>query len=133
VSVVNGRSAKIWDLTTRTTRMVLVGHSATLTSASWEPRGRMVVTTSEDGTARLWDPTTGDEIARLQHHGLVRVAAFSPDGQQLALGFADESTLLLTLPSYGGRPTELDELVRCRVPYEFKDENIQHREPACTR
>jgi len=56
--------ARVWDAATGeplTTRMM---HSGTVTSASFSPDARVVVTTSYDGTVKLWniapDPRTAD-------------------------------------------------------------------------
>jgi WD40 repeat protein len=52
------------------------------------PDGRRVVTASGDGSARLWDAGTGDEVA---HLGTCNVlgASFSPDGRRIAVECAD--------------------------------------------
>jgi Tol biopolymer transport system component len=54
------------------------------------PDGKTVVTSSADGTARVWDTFTGKPLRTLQHDsrlggGLVWSAAFAPDGKTLAL------------------------------------------------
>jgi pimeloyl-ACP methyl ester carboxylesterase len=52
--------------------------------------GRYVVTASEDWTAQIWDANTGQRVgARMQHHGAVYSAVFSPDGQYVATASGD--------------------------------------------
>ena len=41
-------------------------------------------------TARVWETTTGKEIARMAYEGAVSSLAFSPDGQYVASGGCDE-------------------------------------------
>jgi WD40 repeat protein len=47
---------------------------------AFAPDGRLVATTSTDGTARLWDMRTGKELFRLSERGGTEAVAFSPDG-----------------------------------------------------
>ena len=49
-------------------------------SASFSPDGTRVLTASADKTARIWDATTGKEIAQLRGEELLNSARFSPDG-----------------------------------------------------
>jgi WD40 repeat protein len=52
----------------------------------------MVLTASDDGTARLWDAQTGQEIRRfVGHAGQVFFADFSSDGKWIATG-GDDNT-----------------------------------------
>jgi WD40 repeat protein/serine/threonine protein kinase len=45
------------------------------------PGGRTLATACQDGTARLWDLSTGSPLSRpLRHEGAVRALAFHPDG-----------------------------------------------------
>jgi WD40 repeat protein len=69
-------------------RFVLHGHSDSLTSASWSPDGRRVLTTSEDRTARVWslderDPEGRVACAVLHHDKSVDHGQFFPDGWRI--------------------------------------------------
>jgi WD40 repeat protein len=55
-------------------------HEGKVTAAHFSADGRLIVTASEDHTARLWDAATGNELARLQHAAPVETATFSADG-----------------------------------------------------
>jgi RNA polymerase sigma factor (sigma-70 family) len=43
----------------------LAGHKERVTSVAYSPDGRWIATAAWDGTARLWDAQTGDEVRRL--------------------------------------------------------------------
>ena len=51
---------------------------------AFSPDGRLLATSSDDKTVRLWDPATGEHRRTLAAHGEVTGVAFSPDGQLLA-------------------------------------------------
>ena len=58
---------------------VLLGHKDLVTSAAFSPDGQQIVTSSVDGTARIWDVATGKELRKLVGHSAeVTFAAFSP-------------------------------------------------------
>jgi WD40 repeat protein len=51
-----------------------------------------VVTGSGDGTARIWNVATGQEIRVINgHDGVVRSAVFSPDGKRVVTASVDRS------------------------------------------
>jgi WD40 repeat protein len=58
---------------------------------SSDSQGRLLASAGSDGTVRIWDTTTGREIAAspLAHEGVVDGMAFSPDSQFLASGGSD--------------------------------------------
>jgi WD40 repeat protein len=64
-----------------------LGHKARVHTAVFRNDGRLVVTVSDDHTARLWDTHTGQTvlIIRPETGNPVLAAAFSPDGRYLAL------------------------------------------------
>jgi len=56
----------------------------------WSPDETTLVTTSLDGTARIWDAQTGDALFTLEgHDGRVNIALYSPDGAQVATAGED--------------------------------------------
>ena len=41
---------------------ILGGHSSEVTAVAWSPDGHHILTASVDGTARIWDATTGEQV-----------------------------------------------------------------------
>jgi WD40 repeat protein len=65
----------------------LLGHEEEVWNAVFSPDGKSLVSTSLDGTVRVWDAATGEKRFLLQGHtGEVRGLAYSPDGNLLATG-----------------------------------------------
>jgi WD40 repeat protein len=64
-------------------------------SVAWSPDGTSLAAASNDGTARIWDAISGQEIARAPigtglAGAVVYAVAFSPDGTQLATASSDQ-------------------------------------------
>jgi WD40 repeat protein/serine/threonine protein kinase/tetratricopeptide (TPR) repeat protein len=83
--------AQIWEAATGKPLLKNpLEHKAPIRAAAFGPSGRMVVTASEDQTARLWDTMTGKPIGQpLTHRGAIRAVAFSPDGRIILTGSDD--------------------------------------------
>ncbi|HEV3166875.1 MAG TPA: protein kinase, partial [Isosphaeraceae bacterium] len=64
-------------------------------SVAFAADGKTLAVGSTDGTIRLCDPATGDELATLaEHSDFVNVVAFAPDSQTLASCSADGSAMI---------------------------------------
>jgi len=81
-------------------------HEAAIKQDAFASDGRLVITASEDHTARLWDVVTGQQRFTLNHTGQVHSASFSGDGKLIATTSSDNKVYLWN--------AETGELVRQR-------------------
>lgn len=101
----NDGTVKLWQISDGALVATLRGHSNQVTGVAFHPGGQQLVSTSRDATARLWqiDGTLLYKFSGYSTFG----AAFSPDGQTLAIGYADavriyrisDLSLVSSLPS----------------------------------
>jgi WD40 repeat protein len=73
----------------------VVNHHDVVRVAAYSRDGRRVVTASDNGTARLWDATSGAAVGMPMHHERkVSFVAYSPDGHRLVTASADRTARL---------------------------------------
>ncbi len=78
-------------------------HADRITWAQYSPDGRLVVTTSADATAMVWDSTTGQPRAGpFRHEKEINMADFSPDGQWLVTASMDNTARIWDIAN--GKP-----------------------------
>jgi serine/threonine protein kinase/DNA-binding SARP family transcriptional activator/uncharacterized protein with WD repeat len=81
-------------------RHILTGHRDTVTDAAWSPDGTRLATTGNDGTLRIWDARTLEELLNISAHIAfeegsplgVRELAWSPDGRRIATAASDKTS-----------------------------------------
>jgi WD40 repeat protein/DNA-binding SARP family transcriptional activator len=83
-------AARIWELDGATREQplapshVLAGHTGTAWDAAFNPAGDWLATLGFDGTVRLWDAASGEEMLAIPGENNGPDLAFSPDGRYLA-------------------------------------------------
>ncbi|MEO2004404.1 MAG: AAA-like domain-containing protein [Candidatus Poribacteria bacterium] len=100
----------LWHWQVQDRLMHVFGHDTNVTAMAFSPDGRFFATGAEDGTARLWDASTG----RLQGSPLAHGSPISQDRRwfwptptEALLCFADDSSTL-AIGSVDGRVTVWD-------------------------
>jgi WD40 repeat protein/serine/threonine protein kinase len=82
------RSAKTGELL-----RLCVGHQDALADVAFSPDGRLLASSSHDGTIRLWDAQTGQALRTFRRHRAFKVA-FGPDASRLAsVAFGPDAAL----------------------------------------
>ncbi|MDG4834236.1 WD40 repeat domain-containing protein [Solwaraspora sp. WMMD1047] len=100
----------IWSGTTHRT---LTSHTGEVRAVAVLPRpdGRHhIISASDDGTVRVWDPDTGDQLTQLTGHtGRVRAVAVlpGPDGRHHIISASDDGTVRVWNPNTGDQLAKL--------------------------
>lgn len=84
------RTIKLWDAMSGAQIKVIAAHRDVVTSLAIHPKELLFASSSEDNTVKVWDIQTGIRTATLPHPWAVNQINFSPDGDLLVSGSADE-------------------------------------------
>ena len=110
----------------------LASHTRRITRMAFSPDGMRLATASADGTAKVWDLESRQELISLSlHAGPAGRNAAAPDEAPMAITFSPDGTLLATSGSEGMTQLyllELDDLVtlaRKRLTRSLTDEECR--------
>jgi WD40 repeat protein len=104
--------------------VVMRGHTTEASGVAFWPDGSKVVSTSRDGTLRLWNSRTGDAMGRLASgNGGLDDVAVSDDGNIATLG--EDDVLRIFKCNVCGSVADVEALARSRHPREL---NAEERE-----
>ena len=81
-----GAGVRLYDAGTWERVATFAGHGDTVFCISFNPDGTQVASGGADGSARVWDTSSGQELMAIKGLGNVRCVAFTPDGERLAIG-----------------------------------------------
>ncbi|KAE8694367.1 Transducin family protein / WD-40 repeat family protein isoform 2 [Hibiscus syriacus] len=96
----NDQSAIIWEVyeTGVSLKHNLSGHQKPLSSVSWSPDDRQLLTCGSDEVIRLWDVSSGECLHVYEKTGLGMVSCgWSPDGKWIVSGLNDKSICMWEL------------------------------------
>jgi WD40 repeat protein len=104
------RTVRVWEVTKRTLRTTLAGHTDGVQGVCFRPDGQVLASAGglSDPTVRLWDVARGVALRTLAGHtSAVRALAYSPDGRLLASGSFDRTVRLWRPDGPPGEPRVL--------------------------
>jgi WD40 repeat protein len=91
VAIATGAQASVWETTHGVPLGQLQGHGGAVTGLDFSRDGRLLLTSSTDGTARVWNLATKTTLTELRgNSGAVSSAVFSPDSR-FVLTASDDS------------------------------------------
>jgi WD40 repeat protein/tRNA A-37 threonylcarbamoyl transferase component Bud32 len=79
----NGDRIYVWDAMTGQKTFSFKGHAYGVECVAFNHDGKRIVSGSQDGTARIWEATIGQEPLTLKGQFSTQDCAFSPDGMRI--------------------------------------------------
>jgi WD40 repeat protein/uncharacterized caspase-like protein len=112
VATDDGEDIVIWDSSTGQQVKRLVGHLRYINSIAFSPDGRFILSGAEDGTARIWEVSTGNELCRLISLNNGDWVVVAPDGRFDTNNLEDIRGLSWVMPDDPMKPLPLEIFMR---------------------
>jgi len=96
--ILNNNTVRLFNLQNGQPGATLSGHTAAVKATAFAPDGKVIATSSDDGTLRTWNTETGVQIAQMPVTSLVTALVVSKDGTQLIAGHADNVIRIWAVP-----------------------------------
>lgn len=110
--------------------LTLHGHTGPVLSADFAPDDRLILTSSSDGTARVWDAASGEELDTVSVHAEqmpdapFQAAQFGPAGTSVLSGSIDGEIRLDVIGEELRTPAQLAAILRCHVPWQLAGDDL---------
>jgi WD40 repeat protein len=90
---------RVRDAATGAVLLEMAGHASAVRQVRVSADGRLALSASDDGSARLWDLASGEPVRTFAGHDgrPVTSIAISPDGQSVALGSSDGTVIITAI------------------------------------
>jgi WD40 repeat protein/DNA-binding SARP family transcriptional activator len=106
LAIANGNGGiHVHDISTGELLLSMLGrHNAGPKGLAYTPDGKWLISSAQDGKAKVWDAATGEELYTLHgHNQAIDSMALHPSGSWLATGARDGTMRLWNLTSSGNR------------------------------
>ncbi|KPV52515.1 hypothetical protein SE17_15040, partial [Kouleothrix aurantiaca] len=102
-----GKTLYIRDGVTGAISKIIDGHTDNINTSAWSFGGQRILSASDDGTARIWEVTSGVASQTFQVGSQVNSAYWSPDGQRIATTSVDMMVRIWSSGDASARPMAL--------------------------
>lgn len=100
------KTARLWDASTGTRRLLYHGHTSRVNALAWSPDSLLLASASDDQSVQIWEAATGCQIFTYREHTAeVMALAWSPDGRFLASGDVDKQVHVWQTQTWGALST----------------------------
>jgi WD40 repeat protein/serine/threonine protein kinase len=132
IAAVGGSKLRLLEFPSLEVIATLEGHTGAVLSTIFSPDGRLLLTSSADGTARLWDVASGQPVRTFSSlQTLANSAVFSKDGKQIYIGGADNVVWVWDVDYNDLMKTACAIIGRDLTPAERQKYDVPFTEPVC--